>query len=50
MGQESESNYSMRLEPADAYKFLVCTTHIGSKNAHFQSQNYIYKRRDDGKL
>lgn len=37
------------LDPKDAVKFLVCNTHIGTANADFQSEQYVYKRTDDGR-
>lgn len=32
----------------DVSKFLACHTHIGAKNADFQMEQYVYKRRNDG--
>jgi small subunit ribosomal protein SAe len=37
-----------KLSPDDAYKFLVCESHIGSSIADFQNQQYVFKRRLDG--
>ena len=34
----------------EAMKFIVCETHIGTKNLDFQMENYMYKRRPDGNL
>jgi hypothetical protein len=34
----------------EAMKFIVCETHIGTKNLDFQMENYKYKRRPDGNL
>lgn len=34
----------------EAMKFIVCETHIGTKNLDFQMENYMYKRRSDGSI
>jgi len=36
------------LSEDDAMKLLVCETHIGSTNADFQNEHYVWKRRNDG--
>jgi small subunit ribosomal protein SAe len=38
----------LKLSADDAYKLLVCETHIGASNADFQGEHYVYKRRSDG--
>lgn len=38
----------LALKQDDVVKFLACNTHIGSKNADFQMEQYLYKRRSDG--
>nr|AYV89052.1 ribosomal protein SA [Tetranychus truncatus] len=32
----------------DVSKFLACHTHLGAKNADFQMEQYVFKRRGDG--
>lgn len=42
------TKFSPKLSPEDAYKFLVCNTHIGTDHVDFQAGDYIFKRREDG--
>jgi small subunit ribosomal protein SAe len=39
---------SMQLRQDDVKKFLVCQTHIGSRNVDHQMEHYVYKRKNDG--
>jgi small subunit ribosomal protein SAe len=36
------------LSDDDAMKLLACDTHIGMTNVDFQSESYVWKRRNDG--
>jgi len=38
----------LNLHPEDVMKMLVCEAHIGSTNADFQAEKFIWKRRNDG--
>jgi len=38
----------LKLSADDAYKLLVCESHIGAANADFQGEQYVFKRRADG--
>jgi small subunit ribosomal protein SAe len=44
----SGNHEKLKLNADDAYKFLVCETHIGASNVDFQGEQYIFKRRTDG--
>lgn len=39
----------LSLKEDDITKMLAATTHIGSTNVDFQMEQYVYKRRADGK-
>ena len=39
----------LQLKEDDVSKMLLAYTHIGDSNIDFQMQQYIYKRRQDGK-
>ena len=41
---------NLSLKEDDVSKMLAATTHLGSENTDFQMQQYVYKRRSDGKL
>lgn len=38
----------MQMEDTDVTRFLAASTHLGSANVHFQMDNYVFKRRQDG--
>lgn len=38
----------MQLRQEDVVKFLVCQTHVGSKNVDFQMEQYVHQRKNDG--
>lgn len=40
---------AMQLRQEDVIKFLVCQTHMGARNVDFQMEQYVYKRKADGK-
>ncbi|KAI6197326.1 ANAPC4-WD40 domain-containing protein [Aphelenchoides besseyi] len=44
----SGGHSELKLNPNDAYKLLVCDTHLGVSTVDFQSQQYVFKRRADG--
>lgn len=37
------------LKEEDVTKFLACETHIGAQNVDYQMEQYVFKRRHDGK-
>ena len=39
----------LSLREDDVKKFLVCGTHLGATNLDFQMEQYVYKRKADGK-
>lgn len=39
----------LNLTEADITKMLSAGTHLGAENTNFQMEQYIYKRRQDGK-
>lgn len=39
----------MALEENDVTRFLAASTHLGSSNMNFQMEQYVFKRRQDGK-
>ena len=39
----------LSLKEDDVTKFLACGTHLGANNVDFQMEQYIYKRKPDGK-
>lgn len=39
---------ALALKEEDITKFLGCSTHLGSQNADFQMDQYVYKRKQDG--
>uniref|UniRef100_A0A914RAH1 40S ribosomal protein SA n=1 Tax=Parascaris equorum TaxID=6256 RepID=A0A914RAH1_PAREQ len=38
------------LKEEDVMKLLACQTHIGASNCDFQMEQYVWKRRADGRL
>lgn len=44
----SGGHAELKLNADDAYKLLVCDTHIGVSSVDYQSQQYVFKRRADG--
>ncbi|KAI6183871.1 40S ribosomal protein SA [Aphelenchoides bicaudatus] len=44
----SGNHPELKLNADDAYKLLVCESHIGASNVDFQGEHYIFKRRTDG--
>lgn len=44
----SGNSEAMQLRQEDVVKFLVCQTHVGAKNADFQMEQYVHKRKTDG--
>lgn len=40
----------LKLSADDAYKLLVCESHIGASNVDFQGEQYVFKRRNDGQF
>ena len=40
---------ALSLREDDVKKFLVCGTHLGATNLDFQMEQYVYKRKTDGK-
>ena len=40
---------ALALKEDDVSKFLACTTHLGANNVDFQMEQYVYKRKSDGK-
>ena len=40
----------LALKEDDVSKMLAATTHIGSTNTDFQMEQYVFKRRSDGKF
>ena len=39
----------MSMEDTDVTRFLAAGTHLGAPNVQYQMENYVYKRRPDGK-
>jgi small subunit ribosomal protein SAe len=39
----------LSLKEEDVTKMLTACTHIGSDNVDYQMEQYVYKRRPDGK-
>lgn len=39
----------LQLTQDDVSKFLASSAHIGTTNLNFQMEQYVYKRRADGK-
>jgi hypothetical protein len=39
----------LSLKEEDVTKMLTACTHIGSENVDYQMEQYVYKRRPDGK-
>lgn len=39
---------ALALKEEDVTKFLACSTHLGSTNVDFQSEQYVFKRKPDG--
>ena len=46
----SSGHDQWKLNAGDAYKLLVCETHLGASSVDYQSEQYVFKRRNDGKL
>ncbi|KAI6227776.1 40S ribosomal protein SA [Aphelenchoides fujianensis] len=44
----SGGHAELKLKGGDAYKLLVCNSHLGTSMVDFQSQQYVYSRRPDG--
>ncbi|CAD5225844.1 unnamed protein product [Bursaphelenchus xylophilus] len=44
----SGGHEELKLNADDAFKLLACDSHIGTTQADFQSEQYVYKRRPDG--
>lgn len=40
----------LKLNADDAYKLLVCESHLGVNNVNFQGEQYVFKRRADGQF
>ena len=40
---------ALALKEDDVTKMLAASTHLGSENVNFQMEQYVYKRRVDGK-
>lgn len=40
---------SLQLKDEDVTKLLASATHIGATNLDFQMEQYVFKRRGDGK-
>lgn len=40
----------LSLTDEDLSKILVANAHLGSQNLNFQMEQYVFKRRRDGKL
>lgn len=40
---------SLQLRQDDVIKMIGCQTHLGSQNIDFQMEQYVYKRKTDGK-
>ena len=40
----------LSLKEDDVTKMLSACTHIGSENVDYQMEQYVYKRRQDGKM
>lgn len=40
----------LSLKEDDVTKMLSANTHTGAENTNFQMEQYIYKRRQDGKI
>lgn len=41
---------ALQLKEDDVKKILACGSHIGSSQVDFQMEQYVYKRRPDGKI
>jgi small subunit ribosomal protein SAe len=39
----------LNLKEEDVTKMLTACTHVGSDNVDYQMEQYVYKRRPDGK-
>lgn len=39
----------LQMKEEDVLKFLAAGTHLGGTNLDFQMEQYIYKRKSDGK-
>ena len=39
----------LALQEEDVTKMLTANTHLGAENTNFQMEQYIFKRRTDGK-
>ena len=41
---------ALALKEEDVKKILACGSHLGTTSADFQMEQYVYKRRPDGKF
>lgn len=39
----------LQMKEEDVLKFLAASTHLGSTNLDFQMEQYVYKRKSDGR-
>lgn len=40
----------LQLKEEDVVKFLTAGVHLGANNCDFQMEDYVYKRKSDGKI
>lgn len=40
----------LSLKEEDVTKFLACSTHLGANNVDCQMEQYVFKRKPDGKI
>lgn len=40
----------LQMKEEDVLKFLAAGTHLGGTNLDFQMEQYVYKRKSDGKM
>jgi small subunit ribosomal protein SAe len=40
----------LSLQEEDVTKILVANAHLGAANLNYQMEQYVYKRKSDGKL
>lgn len=41
---------ALQLKEEDVVKLLAAGVHLGASNVDFQMENYVYKRKTDGKI
>lgn len=46
----SGGHEELKLNADDAFKLLACESHLGTTQADFQGEQYVFKRRADGKF